>query len=355
MRTSNENYYNPFFSHIYIEKTVLTHPRTTRILDCFPAAKYIEIDHYKDVFCRSRQNPVLQHRAQKLILAGKQDRFLYAGAPVCQRFGQDRFYYCSCVMNCVYDCEYCYLKGMYPSGNIVIFVNLEDYFSAVEEGLKQNPMYLCVSYDTDLMALEGIAGYVRDWVDFAASHPRLVVEIRTKSAGAGLFEQLTPLPNVIYAFTLSPQAVIDAYEHQTPSLAQRLACVAKAQKNGFPVRLCFDPMVVCADWEKQYDSLLAQVFEAVDMARITDVSVGTFRVPQPYLKNMRRNEPDSAVVQYPYINDHGVYHYAPDLEAGMEGAFLSRLRTKLPAGKIFLWDPSADGNGVEAKGKEINI
>ena len=36
-------------------------------------------------------------------------------------------------MNCVFDCEYCYLKGMYPSANLVVFVNLEDIFAEVEK------------------------------------------------------------------------------------------------------------------------------------------------------------------------------------------------------------------------------
>ena len=27
------------------------------------------------------------------------------GAPVCQSFGNENFYYCSCMMNCIFDCE----------------------------------------------------------------------------------------------------------------------------------------------------------------------------------------------------------------------------------------------------------
>lgn len=338
MRNLKEDCYNPFFSHIYIEKAVRTHPRTVRILKRFPDAEQIEIDHYKDVFCRSRQHYVLQHRTQNLIIAAKQNHLLYEGAPVCQRFGQPHFYYTSCVMNCLYDCEYCYLKGMYPSANMVVFVNLEDIFAAVDKLLKQHAVYLCVSYDTDLLAMEGIAGYVREWVRFAGTRPSFMAEVRTKSANPALFEQLPPLQNVIYAFTLSPQSVIDACEHKTPSLQQRIHCASKALHLGFPVRLVFDPMIYCTDWETQYDSMLAQVFESINLKQLTDVSVGTFRVPQDYLKKMRRNEPYSAVVQFPYHNDGGVYHYAPALTAAMQTFLKERLRTQLPADRIFSWN-----------------
>lgn len=316
---------------------MLGHWRTQRILARFPKAAVILVDHYKDVFCRSRQHYVLQHRVQKLIIAEKTGPFLYEGAPVCQNFGNDWFYYTSCMMNCVYDCEYCYLKGMYPSANVVLFVNLEDIFSELEKMLAEHPVYLCASYDTDLMAMEGIAGYVKEWNDFAAAHPRLTVELRTKSANIRLIEEMTVQSNVIYAFTLSPHAVIDAYEHGTPPLKQRIACAAGANQRGCKVRLCFDPMLYCPDWEKQYMDMLKQVFMQIDMTRIMDVSVGSFRVSQEYLKKMRRNEPCSAVVQFPYENDGGVYHYPAELTDRMESMLAGQLRSALPSEKIFFW------------------
>ncbi len=70
-------------------------------------------------------------------------------------------------MNCIFDCAYCYLKGMYPSANIVVFVNLEeDIFAEVERVLENHPLYLCVSYDTDLLALEPLIGFCAGMVCF---------------------------------------------------------------------------------------------------------------------------------------------------------------------------------------------
>lgn len=65
---------------------------------------------------------------------------------------------------------------MYPSGNLVVFVNIEDYFSA----LKNDEKYICVSYDTDLFPLESWLGYVEKWCDFARQNPSCTLEIRTK-------------------------------------------------------------------------------------------------------------------------------------------------------------------------------
>lgn len=52
-------------------------PETKRMLAQFPQAEVIDIDHYKDVFCRSRQDYVRQHAAQNLILAAKHGELLY--------------------------------------------------------------------------------------------------------------------------------------------------------------------------------------------------------------------------------------------------------------------------------------
>lgn len=342
MKNLDGNYYNPPFSHIYVERAAVGHPVTGRILARFPRAEIITVEHYKDVFCRRGQDYVLQHGMQNLILAKKHGTLLYEGAPVCQSFGNENFYYTSCVMNCVYDCEYCYLKGMYPSGNLVIFVNLDDYFAEIERRLARHSMYLCVSYDTDLAAIEPVTGYVGAWVEFVraqnAKRPgRLKIELRTKSADGGLWQSFAPEDGVICAFTLSPQAVIDDCEHRTPSLLQRTRAAAAALAAGFPVRLCFDPMIYCKDWRAQYASMTEQVFSRIAADKLIDVSVGSFRISQDYLKKMRRCEPDSAVVQFPFRNEGGVYQYPPELMEEMERFLTERLAEHVPRERIFRW------------------
>lgn len=337
MKNLKEDYFNPFFSHIYVEKSVRNYAYTQNILAKFPSAEIIEIGHYKDVFCRSRQNYPLQHCSQKLILAAKKGTMLYKGAPVCQSFGSQYFYYTSCVMNCIYNCEYCYLKGMYPSANIVVFVNLEEVFAEAEQILKIHPLYLCVSYDTDLLALESITGYVQEWCVFAARHKNLKIEIRTKCANPSFASHVIPVPQVIYAFTLSPQQIIETFEHNTPSLTKRLSCVAELIKKGHSVRLCFDPMLYVPNWKQYYSEMLDQVFYSINMGEIVDVSVGTFRISQDYLKNIRKQVPESAVIWFPFQRKNGYCHYPEGLIEQMECFLTKKLEEKISREKIFRW------------------
>lgn len=43
-------------------------------------------------------------------------------------------------------------------------------------------------------------------------------------------------------------------------------------------------MIYCPDWEKEYHEMLELVTKEVPMDQIFDVSVGSFRVSQDYLK-----------------------------------------------------------------------
>ena len=80
---------------------------------------------------------------------------------------------------------------MYPCGFLTVFVNIEDYFKELEEILKEHPVYLCVSYDTDLLALEGMLGFCEKWIGFANGHKDLKIEIRTKCANSAVFKRFS--------------------------------------------------------------------------------------------------------------------------------------------------------------------
>jgi spore photoproduct lyase len=327
------------FSHIYIEKDLMSGEDETvqRVLSCLPDAHVISIDHYKDVFNRKHQDQMLQKRSQALILASKKGRLIYDGAPVCQSFGNEHFCYTSCVMNCLYDCEYCYLKGMYPSGNLCIFTNINDIFAEALEMMKQYPLYLCVSYDTDLLPLEDMTGFAGKWADFTGLHKDLTIEIRTKCGRTDIFKSIPVCERVIFAFTISPDEIISKYEQGTPLLDDRLKAVRAAMEAGFPVRLCFDPVIFAGNFEEIYGAMFEKVKTALDLTGIKDFSVGSFRISGSYLKNMRKLLPGSALIQYPFIEDNGYYAYPKSTAERMEGFVEQMIKSTIHDAEVFRW------------------
>lgn len=340
MNEYGPNSYSPMFHHIYIEKKAYDYPLTQKLLhqDYFQSKPAIEIDHYKDVFNRSNQRFHEQKQAPSLILAVKEGSFVYPGAPVCQSFGNEHFYYTSCIMNCIYDCEYCYLQGMYPSANLVVFVNLDDIFAEVHTLLQKHPVYLCISYDTDLLALEPMLGVVHAWMDFVEREPKLTVELRTKSANLASILDQKPNERFLLAWTISPESIVQTYEHQAPSFQARLKNIHTAMELGYPVRLCFDPMLSVPDWKEQYQELVETLAKAIDFTKLTDISLGVFRISSDYMSTMRKQRPDSAIIQYPYENDHGVCHIETAKSKKMIRWMSELLSHHISNEKIFLWE-----------------
>ena len=342
--------YQEHFQHIYVEEAILQSPDVERILRKFPKAKVIPIKHYKDVFNRKKQGRLAQSRSRKLILAKKEGQRLYDGAVVCQDFSESHFCYTSLLMNCPFHCAYCYLQGMYPSSNLVMFLNLENYFSDCRKWIaEKGSLYLCISYDSDLLAMEGIYPYVEEFARFLNQENALRIEVRTKAGGEGLWRKMQRLPlssdarkRMIFAFTLSPEEIIEEAEEGSARLSSRIFAIQKALEEGYLVRLCFDPMIYHPRWKELYGDLLQEVFEKIPMEQIHDCSVGSFRISESYLKAMGKALPSSPHTQFPYENTGGYYHYPKELMEEMEGFLYSRLQEKLPKEKIFRWDSQGE-------------
>lgn len=327
---------NNSFSHIYIESEAYDYDITKRIIDRLGNSEIITIEHYKDIFSRTHQEFREQKDSMMLILAVNHEKFVYEGAKVCQDFGNDNFYYCSNIKNCVFDCEYCYLQGMYSSGNIVIYVNMDDLFHEVDDILQINPVYLCISYDTDILALEGLTGIVSKWAQYANSKKNLTLEIRTKFADINTISKFYGINNFIFAWTISPDEIVSKYEHKTYSIQQRLKAAKITADNGGRIHLCFDPMIYVEDFEKVYGKMINEVFSVLRPDEIEGFSAGTFRISQAYMKDMRKSRV-SAVTEYPYVCKNGVYQYKAELQKRMMDFVVNELGKYNVEEKVFLW------------------
>lgn len=340
---SEINFLNRPFSHIYVEDKVASDKTAVSILKNFKNSTVIPVCHYKDVFTPYGQSLVLAKHSPSLILAKKEGRLIYEGAAVCEDFGNNHFYYTSLIMNCFYDCEYCYLGGMYPSANIVVFVNIEDIFNELDALLKLHPVYICISYDTDLLALEAVTGFIRAFINYSDGRKNLTVECRTKSANIGIIkkyidEGLNIPDNFIFAWTLSPDEISKKYEHKAPDFESRLSSVKTALSMGLSVRLCFDPVLKFPSWETVYAEMINRTFSELPAHSLKDLSIGSFRVSKDFLSKMRKRREASALLNYPFTLENGVYSYGHEENKRLTEFLVARSAEFIDRAKIFTWD-----------------
>lgn len=302
---------------IYVEQEVAAHPRSQAILARFPKARRIDIERYGEVFNRKAQSFRLQKTRPALILARKHGRHVLE-APVGYGIGGQRNYYFSHMLNCLYDCRYCFLQGMYRSAHYILFVDYEDFGTAIRhsaESSREQTPYFFSGYDCDSLALEPVTGFA-DWcLRLFAGLPHARLELRTKSTQIrGLLEREAQ-DNCIVAFSLSPRQVIEQLEHKTPALEKRLDALRKLQQAGWPIGLRFDPVIDYSDCERAYAELFSQVFARLDATRIHSVSLGSFRLPRDYHTRIRDMYPDSALFAVAMEENQGMIGYPAEREA----------------------------------------
>jgi spore photoproduct lyase len=335
LKDSSPRLQSKLFSHLYIERRVWEHPQTVSIRSKFHESQIILIDHYKEVFNRPSQSFAAQSSSKKLILARKEGKFLHEGSQYSDGFEHEQFFYASGVMGCLYDCDYCYLQGLYPSANTVVFVNLEEAFEQLRPSLGRDTL-VAPSYDTDTLAIESLTHQTRRWIEFAAEHETLHLEIRTKSANIKALKNTPPNERVTLAWTLSPQSIIDRYEHATPGLEKRLDAVEEALRLGWQVRLCIDPVIYTPDFDTLYPALIERIFSTIDPAAIEHLTLGSFRMSQSHLralKKLRRSD----VAFYPYAVRDEMATYPEAIEEAILETLHSKALEYLPPERIRTW------------------
>ena len=122
---------------IYFEEEIKDHPRALNIFSKFKKVRKILIHRYGELFNRRNQNFKIQKKNPSLILAKKHDGFVLP-TPNGFGLGGTKNFYFSHMYNCIYDCRYCFLQGMYSSANFVLFVNYEDFDIKIKSLIKEH-------------------------------------------------------------------------------------------------------------------------------------------------------------------------------------------------------------------------
>ena len=333
----------PDFSHIYVESQSIDSDIAEQSFKRFPKAKIIEIEDYKKIFNKNGQDFQIQKLSTKLILAKKQPPLIYPATDIIQNSGFSNFYYCTPILNCIYNCEYCFLQGMYSSANIVVFTNTEEVKDAVKKQILERkypdePLLLSLSYNTDILALDNILPLTKQWIDFANNTDDLFMEIRTKSGLTSSFNKLKPSKKILFAWTLSPNNIIQKYEHKTPLLERRIMSIQKIVDSGWPLRLSFDPILIYPNWKEDYKQMFERIKETISGDKIFDITIGVFRMSDDFFNRIKKTKPNSDLFYNNYDNSNNVKTVTKDQKALVRDFALSQLDGYCNGDKINFWD-----------------
>jgi spore photoproduct lyase len=326
---------------LYVEEEIQNHPRTLLIRARFPDDEVIPCARYGEVFNRRAQSFRLQKRRPSLILAKKHRNFVLDTPPGFGIPGTKGLYF-SHMHNCIYDCRYCFLQGMYRSANYVVFVNFEDFQWEIEAKIRAHaaspetaPLYFSSGYDCDSLALEPVTRFAATFVPFFARFPDVTLELRTKSTQIKSLLDLDAVQNVVAAWSFTPEEVAEATEHLTPSVGRRLRAMSRLAERGWRLGLRFDPLIYDRCYPERYRNLFAQVFATIPTESLHSVSLGPFRLSEGAFKTVVRLYPEEPLFAAPLVEESGEVTYKKEIEEEMIETVTADLLAHIPK-EIFI-------------------
>ncbi len=335
---------------VYIEQAIEGDARTQRILTRFPDAARLSCERYGEVFNPRAQNFRLQKTRPALILAEKYGEAILQTPPG-YGIGGEHNYYFSHMLNCIYDCRYCFLQGMYRSAHYVVFVNYEAFFAGMAGKLEAHPgeaVWFFSGYDCDSLALEPVTGFVSEMLSWLKKYPRAHVELRTKSTQVRSLLAAEPSSNVVVAFSLTPTNTAAALEHKAPSVTKRIDTMVELARQGWQIGLRFDPILYETDYQERYQALFSEVFRRLMVNSVHSVTFGPFRMPKSFYRNVVRLYPDEPLFAGPFVNRTTMISYAESREQEMMTFCRDELRQYLPVEKLFSCSPDFGVSVTEA-------
>lgn len=265
---------------IYLESKAKNYSLTQNILSKFSNASIIEIDHYKNIFDKNIWNRKLSNA----IILAKQEHISILPTPPNYWYPGKAFFFKS-VLNCMFDCEYCYLKWAFKTPFPTIFVNYEDIQNAIEEKINSlrksgynDTIYFYASNYSDIQWLDEMIHFNQSFIPFFEKFPNVLMESRTKSSNINSLLQLNNetmkhFKNTELSFSLNPQSIIDSFEHKTSSLDQRIDAINTLLSDWRKVWIRFLPLLPVENYLPIYTEFITYVKEKIDINRINSIFI----------------------------------------------------------------------------------
>lgn len=320
-------------SRIYLESELRDHPRAQRLLARLHRLPVTEIGHFGEVFNPRAQNFRLQKKNPALIIARKTKGQVLA-APEGYGLGGAYNYYFSHMLNCIYDCRYCFLQGMYQSAHQVLFLNYEDFSNGIRQAAAAHagePVWFYSGYDCDSLANEPMTGFAEYFIPQIAAIDNAWMELRTKSTQVRSMLKMEPQSRVVTAFSFSDAISHQRLERGVPTIGKRVDAMRRLLDAGWPVGLRFDPVVYHRDYRNRFVELLECVFGKIDAGRLHSVSLGSFRLTRDHFRRVSRLYPEEPLFAQNLELNNGIIGYPLAREREMIEFCESQLMKHIPA------------------------
>lgn len=184
-------------------------------------------------------------------------------------------------VGCTIGCSYCIMQSYLRNRTLEVRVPDDAMIGSILDLIRGNPGRI-IRFGTgevgDSLLFDPLFEISRDLILAMAPLENVRFELKTKT---DYVDHLLNLPhggNIVIAFSLNPQTVIDGEEGVAASLEARLAAAERALDAGYRVAFHFDPIIRIESWREQYGEVIENLSRFQGRS-VEWVSLGTLRYP----------------------------------------------------------------------------
>ena len=213
------------------------------------------------------------------------------------------------VQQCAFACAYCSIQSFYSENEIRVLSDLKQHLEGMT--LEEGTWHIGTGQSSDSLLLGDDYGTLTALCSFAAKHPDVVVELKTKSSRTDWIGMDIPR-NIVSTWSLNARTPAEKEEHLAASPKARIAAAAKCAEAGHLVGFHIHPMVFFSGWEKEYQDLVMALCDRIDPKNAVMVGIGTLTFTKQNLRTLRESGRPTRVTQMPMVPIAGKFSY--DLE-----------------------------------------
>jgi len=220
------------------------------------------------------------------------------------------------VENCIFGCSYCTIQTFY-SDNIVFHENFAEKLKAIS--IEPDRFYhFGTGQSSDALAWGNRNGILEAICQFAADHPNILMELKTKSDNIHYFLENEVPANIVCSWSMNTPTIITNEEHFTASLEKRLGAARQVADKGVKVSFHFHPMVYYDDWQRDYPEIAATLMQKFKPEEVLFISFGSVTFIKPVIQKIRALGYQTKILQTEFVSDpHGKLTYADDIKIKM--------------------------------------
>lgn len=164
------------------------------------------------------------------------------------------------VSGCMGMCEYCYLNTqMGKKPYVKIYVNIDEILQRAQEYIDERKPNITIfegAATSDPIPVEYYSRALKRAIEFFGKNELGKFRFVTKFTDIDTLLGLKHNGNTTIRFSINTDRVINAYEHKTTAVIERITAANKLYNDGYKIGFIIAPVFLYQGWEDEYEGLI---------------------------------------------------------------------------------------------------